>query len=53
MAFLHILKNNFLFSCTAHVLLEYFPLESFAFIMNDVISKETVTKMFDQWFQLL
>ena len=38
--FLTYLKNNFVFSCAACVSFEYFLLETFVFIMNDVISKE-------------
>ena len=34
------LKNIFLSSCAARVSFEYFPLEIFAFIINDVIWKE-------------
>ena len=35
--FLTNLKNNFLFSCAARVSFEYFLLETFALIINDVI----------------
>ena len=38
--FLTYLKNNFLFPCAARVSFEYFPLETFAFIINDAIWKE-------------
>ena len=38
--FLTYLKNNFIFSRAARVSFEYFRLETFAFIINDVIWKE-------------
>ena len=34
------LKNIFIFSSAARLSFEYFPLETFAFITNDVIWKE-------------
>ena len=42
--FLTNLKNNFLFSCAARVSFEYFPLETFTFIINDVFEKSNKDK---------
>ena len=38
------LKNNFLFFCAARVSFEYFPLETFAFIINDIFEKSNTDK---------